>query len=433
MRRGGANLYRLYHADLARAPGRPDRILRRRDTNDTEPKHAIPKALPRDITPIHRALRVASSRPVIRSAPELQMGERRQLAVAASPDKQFERTGDQEVRMHEQRVAFSSAGAPGRMPDMKRWCEEYFESHGGVEIVGDWESPSAMDLRYLPLGAFALRVERADPIKQFNRHRDRIARDSDDHFTLIINRGTSATVRVTPSGSSTIAAGEAVLFDRSEVSAHICPGGGHRLVLILPRRPMCRALPNVEDLVGTIIPAGNEGLRLLTSYADGLLDHDDLANPVVLAHAGQSLMDLAVLVFSTDRDSIEAARLRGLRAARLQAVLRCIRAEYPDPGISPAAIARRVGISVRTLHGLLEETEASFSERVRELRLAKAFELLQVGRGSLRKITDAAYEAGFSDLSYFNHSFKRKYGITPTAARGRHEEKLTPQQPSARS
>ena len=99
----------------------------------------------------------------------------------------------------------------------------------------------------------------------------------------------------------------------------------------------------------------------------------------------------------------------------------------PVPEISPAAIAQRVGISVRTLHGLLEATEASFSERVRDLRLAKAFGLLQDERGSFRKITDAAYEAGFSDLSYFNRSFKRKYGITPTAARGRREEKSTPQ------
>jgi AraC-like DNA-binding protein len=334
--------------------------------------------------------------------------------------------------MQEQRIAFSSAGPPGGVAAMQRWCDEYFDAHAGVEVVADWDSPATIiNLRYLPLGPFALRVERADPIKRFCRRHDRIARDGDDHFTLVINRGRTATFRVTPSGSTTIGPGEAVLFDRSEVSSHICPGGSHRLVLIMPRRRLCEALPRVEDLVGTIIPPGNEALRLLSHYADGLLDQEDLDNPVVLAHAGQSLLDLAVLAFGTDRDGTEAARLRGPRAARLQAILRCIRADYADPAISPAAIARRVGVSTRTLHGLLEETKASFSERVRELRLAKAFELLRDEHGAARTVTDAAFDAGFSDLSHFNRSFKRKYGITPTTARSRSRQTPAQRQASA--
>ena len=32
-------------------------------------------------------------------------------------------------------------------------------------------------------------------------------------------------------------------------------------------------------------------------------------------------------------------------------------------------------------------------------------------------ITDIAYAAGFGDLSHFNHSFRRRYGVTPHEVR----------------
>ena len=41
-----------------------------------------------------------------------------------------------------------------------------------------------------------------------------------------------------------------------------------------------------------------------------------------------------------------------------------------------------------------------------------------------RGISAVAYEAGFGDLSYFNRTFRRRYGATPSdvrAAAARHE------------
>ena len=130
-------------------------------------------------------------------------------------------------------------------------------------------------------------------------------------------------------------------------------------------------------------------------------------------------MDLVVLALGGNRDGAELASSRGLRAARLDAALRLIRTDYSDPEISPTAIAGRLGISTRYLHKLLHESGVSFAERVQELRLEKAMELLSGEAGASRKIHEAAYSAGFGDLSYFNRIFRRRYGLTPTAARGR--------------
>jgi AraC-like DNA-binding protein len=66
---------------------------------------------------------------------------------------------------------------------------------------------------------------------------------------------------------------------------------------------------------------------------------------------------------------------------------------------------------------LLYEDGASFSVRLNELRLRKAMDLL-VHAGD-RRISDIAFDCGFNDLSYFNRCFRRRFGLTPSAARGR--------------
>ena len=182
---------------------------------------------------------------------------------------------------------------------------------------------------------------------------------------------------------------------------------------------MIGALPRAEDLAGIVIPSNNEAVRLLSLYADTLLDAE-VSDATVLAQAGRCLLDLAALAFGTTRDRADVARLNGLRAARLAEVLRHIRLDFADPTLCPADIARRVGISTRTVHSLLHETGVSFSERVLELRLRKAFSLLCGSGISVHTISEAAYAAGFSDLSYFNRQFRGFFGLTPTAARRRH-------------
>jgi transcriptional regulator GlxA family with amidase domain len=68
------------------------------------------------------------------------------------------------------------------------------------------------------------------------------------------------------------------------------------------------------------------------------------------------------------------------------------------------------------VNGLLYEAGASFWERLLELRLRKAADL--VSRREPRRIADIAFACGFNDLSYFNRCFRHPFGLTPTAARG---------------
>ena len=55
--------------------------------------------------------------------------------------------------------------------------------------------------------------------------------------------------------------------------------------------------------------------------------------------------------------------------------------------------------------------------RLLELRLRQAAEWL-LAKASDCRISDIAFGCGH-DLSYFNRCFRRRFGLTPSAARGR--------------
>jgi AraC-like DNA-binding protein len=50
-------------------------------------------------------------------------------------------------------------------------------------------------------------------------------------------------------------------------------------------------------------------------------------------------------------------------------------------------------------------------------RLARAHRLLTDPRYRDRNISAVGYEAGFGDLSYFNRTFRHRYGMTPSDVR----------------
>jgi AraC-like DNA-binding protein len=110
-------------------------------------------------------------------------------------------------------------------------------------------------------------------------------------------------------------------------------------------------------------------------------------------------------------------RRHRIRATRRTAVLHEIEQRSGDPGFSAAALAARLGITPRYVHLLLKETGRTFSHHVLEQRLQRALILLRDPHWQQRRIAELAAESGFSDLSHFSRTFRRRYGMTPTQAR----------------
>lgn len=82
----------------------------------------------------------------------------------------------------------------------------------------------------------------------------------------------------------------------------------------------------------------------------------------------------------------------------------------------PEVVARRLGMSVRTLQRRLGEEGTSFREIRDSVRLSRARRLLTEARLS---ISEVAERLGFADVSAFDNAFKRWTGETPNALRAR--------------
>ena len=165
------------------------------------------------------------------------------------------------------------------------------------------------------------------------------------------------------------------------------------------------------------LAAESEALRLSTSYADMLTATGGIADPALARSIKDHLVVLAALALAADRDASDVARQHGPRAERLKDVLSAIKAGYCDPSFSLRAVAQKQRVSERYLRALLNKTGIGFTERVLEFRLQHAYALLTRSRHRHRKVNDIAFSVGFNDLSYFNRSFRARYGMTPGAAR----------------
>lgn len=95
----------------------------------------------------------------------------------------------------------------------------------------------------------------------------------------------------------------------------------------------------------------------------------------------------------------------------LKKVKEAIEKNYSDSSYGVEELAFDVGISrahlYRRLHSL---TGKGANQIIREYRLEKAFELLQMRAGTISEI---AYQVGFSSPSYFNTCFSEYYGYPP--------------------
>jgi AraC family transcriptional activator of tynA and feaB len=119
--------------------------------------------------------------------------------------------------------------------------------------------------------------------------------------------------------------------------------------------------------------------------------------------------------------ALEPRILDPVRAPRTRAAaMEDIEAHLTDEDLSPAATARRLGVSVRLLHGLFAGGPASYAATVRRLRLEKAARDLRDPALSHLRVIDVATEAGFVNVATFHRAFRLAFGRTPNQLRGSH-------------
>jgi AraC-like DNA-binding protein len=248
------------------------------------------------------------------------------------------------------------------------------------------------------------------------RERRQVLETNDDRYCLARNTG-NREARVTQRGREfTLRPGSMVLLKLDE-PFFSADGASHKRFtnVHLPMKTLRALVPGVDDMVARELEPGG-ALTLAMDYSDLLLQHPDAVEEAGIAIAAH-LTDLAAVGLGAHGDVAAAARRGGLRAVRLTAVLMILQRRFTEPDFSAQKLGDAAGLSERYVNELLYEAGASFTVRLTELRLRKAAELL--ARAGEARISDIALDCGFNDLSYFNRCFRRRFGLTPSAARGR--------------
>ena len=229
-----------------------------------------------------------------------------------------------------------------------------------------------------------------------------------------------------------IARYDAFLLPCGDSASIRLPHESRFITLRLPRSAIAQNVANLGDSYCRRMLADTPALCLLRHYL-GLLDEvpHALAAPELQHSAVTHIYDLIVMILGATGDAAEVAAGRGVRAARLKAIKDDIVRHLGDERLSVGAVAVRHGVTPRSVQRLFEESGATFTEYVVAQRLARAHRLVTDPRLAGRTLTAIAFDVGFSDLSYFNRAFRRRFGATPSDVRAQARREPVPQRKAA--
>ncbi|MCV0396320.1 MAG: helix-turn-helix transcriptional regulator [Rhizobiaceae bacterium] len=158
-------------------------------------------------------------------------------------------------------------------------------------------------------------------------------------------------------------------------------------------------------------------MRLILGYYRLLRNENAPGSPDTAGIVSAHFHDLIAAAVNHARDPRSSTERLGIRAARLKALKADIARHAHTADLTIDAVARRLRISPRYIRKLLAGENTTFSELVLSARLRRAHHILADPRQTDRSICDVAFGVGFGDLSYFNRTFRRRFGATPSDVR----------------
>jgi AraC-like DNA-binding protein len=272
----------------------------------------------------------------------------------------------------------------------------------------------AIDFRLRKLPGLGLLSGTVQGVRHEHARRD--SGDGDDDFSFHVNvRGRSHVCG--RRGDTTLRDGDAMLLSYSVSRTISRPDLVDHRVIRVPRASLAPLVREIDDFVLRPIPRGTGMLGLLQSYVDAVFDDPALERPEMRQLIVAQLCDLVAVTLGATRDAAALAEGRGVRAARLRAIKADIETNLAHGDLSPGAVGKRQKVSDSYIRKLFEREGTSFTQYVLARRLGRARRMLTDPRWAGRSIASIAFDVGFGDLAYFNRTFKRLHGATPSEIR----------------
>ena len=181
----------------------------------------------------------------------------------------------------------------------------------------------------------------------------------------------------------------------------------HKIALTVPDYRLSGTLQK-RSCSNVFIDQNSEVGTLLSSYLKGFVS---LLDRQISAASLEMTLDFILRGLAM----ISPAPTENILLGR---IFQHIDANLHDPDLSPKTIAEANSISLRYLQALFSHEKITVATEIWNRRLDRSRQVLATHTES-KKIFDVALDFGFKDISHFNRSFKRKYGVTPGAYRHR--------------
>jgi AraC-like DNA-binding protein len=282
-----------------------------------------------------------------------------------------------------------------------------------LEVIDHSGGRPRIDVTYLSLGAVGVCSLVATPA-EFIRYKHHLKNSRDQFGSSIVKTGP---LQFANAGQERVYdAGSACLTDRGRPLRVFGPRGGSVRYVTVQAAALKSLVAHPEDLSGRPVRPG-PALRLLDGYLRSLATLEEPPSSELASTIGVHLLDLVAATLGPTAEAANIVAERGVKAAKLQAILAEVTRRFSDPNFDLDNAAGALGMSRRYVQKLLEGTGKSFTEHLAGCRLERAFAMLTDPRHLHLAIVDIAFAVGFGDVSHFNRMFRRYFGETPSGVR----------------
>lgn len=290
------------------------------------------------------------------------------------------------------------------------WREAVAEAFVPVTVTADVEPQDFHgEVRAKPLGPLGVAVIDAQP-QQVHR-----TPEPGPEQVFFLNLPLRGTARVSQDGQATwLRPGDFALLDSSRPFDLHFPEPFEQLSLVIP----ASLVPGPPSPLGGgmtgVAVSADSGAGHIASCALQALAHEESwrggHDEGLLAHRLVDLVTLAAGSGCPTRAPVGGRLL-------LQAALDQVDRSLDDVGLSPAAVADAVGVSVRYLHRLFADEGTTFGRYVLQRRLERCHRELLDPALCRQPVSLTARRHGLPDPTHFARVYRARYGQTPREVR----------------
>ena len=175
--------------------------------------------------------------------------------------------------------------------------------------------------------------------------------------------------------------------------------------------PLIRSILNSEESTSGVGPPAAMSARQ-ERIVKSLRQPPVLARAQGLWYRGKALEVVSEFLFQQEQpeETLFCIRQKTAAKERVARVMKILHQEMDEPP-TLEELGKRIGCSHYYLSRTFsKETGTTIPQYLRQIRIAKAAELLRAGR---LNVTQVAMEVGYSSLSHFSHAFRQETGYCP--------------------